>query len=582
MRLKRTRLIVCLFILVGMAFSALGVRCFQVQSTQHDHYVDISIKQHRSPRAQRGGRGVILDCRGRILAADHQVLTIYADPNFILAPKETSVALADILDMGAHTICKMITANPQLRFKKIKTPASLDECLAVMKKDIRGVGVQPSWRRRYPMGPLTSHVVGFAGIGAQSRAGIELQYDRELSGDTESLCFLKDVKGRPIRLMENAVREPMGRIQGQGIILTIDATIQQFAREALLERMTEFEAKSAWAVVANPKTGAVLAMVSLPDFNPGNIRRQDTEALRNHVAVDQYEPGSIMKPIVVGIALDAGIITRSTKIDCEDGLYTGKEFGRIREYHYRKYGKLTPREILIKSSNIGVAKIGQELGPKRLYDGLRLFGFGKETGMGLPGETKGMLRPPTQWDGYSITRIPFGQEVALTAMQMVKAFCILANEGRMVRPHLIKAFVDKQGEPIVRDSRYEVADQVGHVIEPDTAKWLVTKALTDVVNVGKRGRLDKWQAFGKSGTAQIARQDRRGYEPGAFITSFIAGAPSQDPAIVVLVSICRPNIKLGKGDSGGTVAAPVVARIMEKALLYLESRGQRIVRKDEV
>jgi len=285
---------------------------------------------------------------------------------------------------------------------------------------------------------------------------------------------------------------------------------------------------------------------------------------------------------VVGIALDAGIITRSTKIDCEDGLYTGKEFGRIREYHYRKYGKLTPREILIKSSNIGVAKIGQELGPKRLYDGLRLFGFGKETGMGLPGETKGMLRPPTQWDGYSITRIPFGQEVALTAMQMVKAFCILANEGRMVRPHLIKAFVDKQGEPIVRDSRYEVADQVGHVIEPDTAKWLVTKALTDVVNVGKRGRLDKWQAFGKSGTAQIARQDRRGYEPGAFITSFIAGAPSQDPAIVVLVSICRPNIKLGKGDSGGTVAAPVVARIMEKALLYLESRGQRIVRKDEV
>ena len=141
MRLKRTRLIVCLFILVGIAFAALGARCIHVQSTQHAHYVDVSLKQHRSPRAQQGARGVILDCRRRILAADHQVLTIYADPNFIIAPKETSVALADILDMGAHTICKMITANRHLRFKKIKTPATLDECLAVMKRNIRGVGV---------------------------------------------------------------------------------------------------------------------------------------------------------------------------------------------------------------------------------------------------------------------------------------------------------------------------------------------------------------------------------------------------------------------------------------------------------
>jgi len=287
---------------------------------------------------------------------------------------------------------------------------------------------------------------------------------------------------------------------------------------------------------------------------------------------------------VVAIALDAGVITRSTEIFCEDGWYTGRKFGRIKEYNYKKYGNLTPRQILVKSSNIGVAKIGQKLGAKRLYNGLRLFGFGKETGMGLPGETTGLLREPSKWDGYSITRIPFGQEVAVTAMQMVKAFCILANEGRMVRPHLIKAFVDKHGEPIVRDSRYRVADQVGHVIEPDIAKWLVTRALSDVINegTGKKARLDKWQAFGKSGTAQIARSDGPGYEDGAYIASFIAGAPSQDPAIVVLVSICRPDRKLGKGYSGGTVTAPVVGRIMEKTLGYLESRGQRLVRKDAI
>ncbi len=582
-RLKRTRLIIFLFMLVGAAFVGLGARCYHVQSTQHEHYVDISTRQHRSPRAQQGARGVILDCRGRILAADRQVLTIFADPNFITEPKEVSVALADILDMGAHTICKLITSNRSLRFKKLKTPATLDECMAVWKLNVRGVGVQSSWRRRYPMGPLTSHVVGFAGIGVQSRAGIELQYDRELSGNTESLCFLKDVKGRPIRLLENTVRRPTRHIQGQGIILTIDATIQQFVREAVLQQMTDFEAESAWAVVANAKTGAVLAMLSLPDFDPGDIRQGD-KALCNHIAVDQYEPGSIMKPIVVAIALDAGVITRSTEIFCEDGWYTGRKIGRIKEWNYKKYGNLTPRQILIKSSNIGLAKIGQKLGSKRLYNGLRLFGFGKETGMGLPGERTGYFKKLSKWDGFSITRIPFGQEIAVTAMQMVKAFCILANEGRMVRPHLIKAFVGKHGEPIVRDSRYEVADQVGHVIEPDIAKWLVTQALADVINegTGKKARLDEWQAFGKSGTAQIGKRDGTGYEDGAYIASFIAGAPSQDPAIIVLVSICRPNRKLGKGYSGGTVAAPVVGRIMEKTLGYLESRGQRIVRKDAI
>lgn len=582
-RLKRTRLIICLFLLVGTSLLALGARCYHVQSTQHEHYLDISTKQHRSPRAQQGPRGVILDCRSRILAADHQVLTVFADPNFITDPKEASVALAEILDMGAHTISKMITSNRAARFKKIKSPASLDECMAVWERDIRGVGVQTSWRRRYPMGALTSHVVGFAGISPQARAGIEQQYDRELSGDTESLCFLKDVKGRPIRLLENVVHKPTGHSQGQGIILTIDATIQQFVREAVLRQMKAYEAESAWAIVANPKTGAVLAMVSLPDFDPGNIQQGD-EALCNHIAVDQYEPGSIMKPIVVAIALDAGVITRTTQIYCEDGWYTGRKIGRIKEWNYKKYQNLTPRGILIKSSNIGVAKIGERLGAQRLYDGLRLFGFGKKTGMALPGETKGKLREPHQWDQYSVTRVPFGQEVAVTAMQMVKAFCILANEGRMVRPHLIKAFVDSNGEPIVRDSRYGAADRVGYVIEPDIAQWLVREALADVVNkgTGQSAKLKKWQAFGKSGTAQIAKTDGRGYEDGAYIASFIAGAPAQDPAIVVLVSICRPNRRLGKGYSGGRVAAPVVGQIMEETLSYLESRGQQLVGKDEI
>jgi beta-lactamase regulating signal transducer with metallopeptidase domain len=377
-----------------------------------------------------------------------------------------------------------------------------------------------------------------------------------------------------IQLLESAVRKSAGYSQAQDIALTIDATIQQFAHEAVLEQMTAFEAESAWAVVADPKTGAVLAMVSLSDFESGDAP-QAHRAIYHHATETQYEPGSIMKPFVVAIALDAGVIARSAEIFCEDGLYTGREFGVIKEYNDRKYERLSPRQILIRSSNIGMAKIGQKLGSKRLYDGLRLFGFGEETGMELPGEAKGLLRDASKWDGYSITRIPFGQEVAVTAMQMVKAFCILANEGRAVQPHLIKAIVGKNGETIARGSQYGVDDQLGQVLNPEIAKWLVTRVLTDVVNegTGRKARLDEWQVFGKTGTAQIAGQDGRGYEDGAYIASFIGGAPSQNPAVIVLVSICRPKRELGKGYSGGTVAAPVVGRIMEKTLAYLESRG---------
>jgi len=368
------------------------------------------------------------------------------------------------------------------------------------------------------------------------------------------------------------------------VILTLDATIQSFVRESLAERLAAFEAESGHAVVVNAKTGAILAMVSLPDFDPTHAHRQWAENPRlftNHALNDQYEPGSIMKPIVVAIGLDAGVISRDEKIFCENGLYRGKGFGSIKEYNYHKYENLTPKEILIKSSNIGMAKIGQKLGKKRLHDALARLGFGKKTGIKLPGEATGLLRDVDQWDGYSVTRIPFGQEIAVTAMQLIRSFCILCNEGRVVRPHLIKAFVDSNGVPEVRDSRFEVADQVGYVLDPEVARWIVDDALTAVVNegTGHWAQLEKWQVFGKTGTAQIAKKSGRGYEEGAYVASFIAGAPAGDAAVVVLVSIRRPDRKLGLGYTGGKVSGPVVAKIMEKTLSYLETRGWALARK---
>ena len=216
-----------------------------------------------------------------------------------------------------------------------------------------------------------------------------------------------------------------------------------------------------------------------------------------------------------------------------------------------------------------MAKLGQRLGKEKLHRGMKVFGFGRPTGIDLPGEVTGLLRPPEEWTGYSETRIPFGHEFSATFMQMLRAYCMLANGGRDVRPFVVKATVDNQGNIITLKIP---PPSIGFVVKPQVANWIVTEALTTVVNegTGKRARLKKWQVFGKTGTANIAKKDEKGYSESDYIASFIAGAPAEDPQIVVLVSFYKPNVKLRKGYTGGVVAAPVAAKIIEKSLTYLE------------
>jgi len=387
----------------------------------------------------------------------------------------------------------------------------------------------------------------------------------------------KQQRGRVTKKPQRGVILPCRQRSGQslrltdgvGIILTLDAAIQQFAQAELVKQYKSVEAESAVAIVAEPATGAILAMVSLPDFDPNDARSAEPNNLRNRAITDQFEPGSILKPIVAAIAIDAGVVGLDEKIFCEYGNYHGKGFGRIGEYGNHRFGDLTVREILVHSSNIGMAKVGQRIGKDKLYKGLKLFGFGKKTGVDLPGEAEGLLRPTGKWTGYSVTRIPFGQEISVTAIGLVRAFCILANGGRSVRPFLVRAMVDNNGQ-VIKLKR--PPPSVGFVVKPEVAQWVVRDAMAGVVNegTGKKAKLEKWQVFGKTGTAEIARSDQRGYSDDSYVASFIAGAPAQNPAVVVLVSICKPNIKLGRGYTGGTVAAPVAARILERTLNYLE------------
>ena len=561
-KLKNVRSTIVLLLLVLAAFMSLLARCFYLQHLKSDHYRSMSLKQQQKLVTLKPQRGVIVDRRGRKLAASDKMQTIFAEPRIIKDTKNTSTKLAPMMNMGAHEICRLVNESKNPGFVRIKAGASAIECRRVRK--IYGIGVQSEWRRHYPGGPLAAHIVGFTSLDNRGLAGIELQYDKELSGLAGQNILLADARRRSIRLKRQNARLN----DGVGIILTIDATIQQFARAELLKQYEGYEAESAVAIVAEPKTGAILAMVSLPDFNPNNIRSADPNSFRNRVTTDQFEPGSILKPIVAAIALDSGVVNKKEKIFCENGNYHGKGYGQIGEYGNHRFGELSVREILVKSSNIGMAKIGQRLGKNKLYEGLKLFGFGAKSGVDLPGEVAGLLRPAQKWTGYSVTRIPFGQEISVTAIQLVRGFCTLANGGHLVRPYVVSAIVDNDGE-IVKLKR--PPPRVGFVIEPEVAEWIVRDAMVGVVNegTGKKAKLEKWQVFGKTGTANMAKSNERGYSESEYIASFVAGAPAEDPAVVVLVSIRKPNVELGKGYTGGTVAAPVAARILEKTLKYL-------------
>ncbi len=562
----RIKTAITLMVLLGLAFTGLIWRCGSLQILSCKKFEGMTQKQQTVKIAQPSRRGMILDRNGNQLAVSNITYTVFADPCFVQDNKETAIKLSGIINVPAHEISQKITKPDNPKYSVLKKDVTLTEREAVFQARLKGISVENSWQRYLPGGRITSHVVGFCGVDNMGLAGLELEYEKLLRGQDGYSIFVADAARRPIRLADTAQVKPR---DGSSIVLTIDSTIQSFTYNALMAQYKKYQAESAVAIVMEPKSGDILAMVSLPDFEPSQFFEANIETMKNRSITDTYEPGSIFKPIVTAIAIDTGAVAKTTPIFCENGTYIGKGFGRIGEYDSHRYGTLTPKGILVHSSNIGMAKIGQKLGKQRLYDGLRLFGLGRKTGIDLPGEDAGLLWPVKGWTGYSVTRIPYGQEISVTSIQIIRAYCILANGGKAVKPHLVKAVISEEGRNVELSNS---ASAAGFAIKPATAKWIVSDALVAVVKegTGKPAALKKWTVFGKTGTANIALPGGGGYDESSYIASFVGGAPAEDPAIVVLVSVRRPNRSLRMGYTGGMVAAPVVKEIIEKTLTYLE------------
>ena len=559
--MKKRSIIIFILSLLIAVFGLLAGRLFYLQTGRGSSLYKNTARQRRSIVTQRPQRGIIVDSKGRILAASNRVEAVFAQPEAIKDVKDVASSLQKILDFPAHEICGIIYESKNPGYVRIKTPITPTQRDEIEKARLFGIGIQSDWQRFYPMGKLVSNPIGFSGVDQTGLAGIELRYDKLLIGTAGKDTYMVDALRKPIAMAGkgDVVRD------GFGLVLTIDATIQQFARAALLSQYKKYEAESAVAIVMEPFSGAILAMVSLPDFDPDRFGSAGSDTLRNRAITDPFEPGSVFKPIVAALAIDSGDIDRNEKIFCEKGYYTKY---RIGEWAGHKFEDLSIEQILVQSSNIGMAKIGLKMKREKLYEGLKLFGFGKRTGIDLPGEDSGLIYPPSKWSGYTPTRIPYGHEIMVTTVQIVRAYCILANDGRPVTPHLLGAVVDSDGR-IEQLNRSEPLP--GYIIKPDVAKWIVQHALVKVVTegTGKEAALDEWQVFGKTGTANIALGDQKGYDEQNYTASFVGGAPAENPRIVVLVSIRKPNKALRKGYSGGRVAAPVVGDIIKKTLTYL-------------
>ena len=561
------------FLLTALALSAVGYRLITLERVEGQELRARAARQQRAEAVIPARRGDILDCRGRVLAASVRRPSVFADPSLLRNFAFDAAAVADVLGLDAYDLESALLADTERQFLWVKRQITDEEATAFetldAERNLTAFGLKYEPVRVYPMGSLAAQVLGFVGSEEDGAAGVEQEFDRPLRGVSGQRASTVDARRRRIALPEDSYQAP---VDGASVVLTIDAHLQQRAEAHLARAVTEYNAYWGAAVLMDPRTGEVLACATVPSFDPacpvppGSDQEQAQAALefvRNRAIADSYEPGSIFKPFVAGPAIEAGFVRLDESFAINGPTHS---FGRRVIHDTHEYARLTLAEIVSKSSNIGMGMVAARCGNEQLHEYVRRFGFGDPTGVRLPGEHAGLLQQLEAWTAYSTQSVPIGQEIAVTPLQIASAFTVFCNDGVLFRPRIVRGLVGPDGATVADYSR-PVA--IRRVLEADTVREFRTRALVETVNhgTGTRAQLDKWQVFGKTGTAQVGRPDGRGYIPRAYVGSFVAGAPASDPRLTVLVTIFRPDG--GRAYYGGTVAAPAAAAILADALEYM-------------
>jgi cell division protein FtsI/penicillin-binding protein 2 len=522
----RIRLLVVFF---GLLFAVALGRAAWIQAVQHDRFATMASTQHRETIEIPAGRG-----------------TVYADPRIVADAQRAAVVAGKLLDLDP------IKLYPSLKdrskgFVYLARKADPIRAASLEKRAIPGLGFYPEELRAYPQGAVAAHVLGFAGTDNRGLDGLERSLDKTLAGQSGFETVIKDPFGRAIDVVTSRPERP-----GKNVTLTIDHQIQANAEQVLARTVRRFGARGAAAIVLDPRTGAVLAMANYPTFDANRFSLASPDARRNRAVTDMYEPGSTFKIVTIAAALEDRVVTPQSAFVLAPTIQVADRV--IHEAHVRGTQRMTVKQILSESSNVGTITIAQKLGAGQLSSWVTRFGFGEQTGIDYPGESPGLVLPLEEWSGSTIGTVPIGQGIAVTPLQMVASYAAIGNGGILRTPHLVEKV--GQSKPKREAGR--------RIVSRKTADSMMSM-FRDVVleGTGAEAAIPGYTVAGKTGTAQKAENGRYVKK---YVASFVGLVPAKKPRLAILVMVDEPRGNI----YGGVVAAPAFRDIARFDLQYLE------------
>ena len=548
--MNRKRVVILNTVIV-FGFFAVFLRLADLMIFNHKIYTERAKSQQIGAEDIQVRRGNIYDRKGRDFAVNLELESLYCDPEEVVIDKDRLKRLSGILGMDAKVI--QAKFDQDKRFMWVNRKLAPDTAGEIKKLNIKGIGFVPEAKRYYPGKELASHVIGMVGRENQPLEGLELKYDKYLRTAGGKVYVGRDASGK--KLSSGGDLEA----KGNDVFLTIDEGLQYIVEKELEKAMGQWRSVAASAIMMDPFTGEILALANRPTFDLNDIGGANRSAVRNRVITDVYEPGSTFKVIVGTAALEENLYHLDSTFDCSSG---GIAVGGKVIHDAHRHGVLTFQEVIQKSSNVGSIMIGMKLGKERLYQYAKLYGFGDETGIDLPGEVSGWIRKPDKWSATSIGAIPIGQEVAVTPLQILRAYSAIANGGYLVQPHLVSEIRTPGGQTI-----FAARSVTKRVLSERTATVFknILKTVVEDGGTAKEAAVVGNQVAGKTGTAQLVDQRTKRYSRDRFISSFVGFVPADNPKIAMIVVIYEPRGQI----YGGVVAGPVFRNITNQALSYM-------------
>ena len=545
--------IVFIQILIVLIIFLLGAKSFDIQIFQAENLTKKAENDYASYITIKGERGQILDRKMYELATSIDAISITACPKKIKNPHIAAQKISKILGMNKKKLQKKLSTKDM--FAWIKRRVSPDQANEIKKLNLQGIYFENDSKRFYPNKNLAAQIIGFTGNDNSGLEGLEFKFNSFLEGSSSKIRIKRYGNGRIL----NLDKKRRVHLKGNSIVLTIDKKIQFLSEQILEKTVKAHKAQSGMALVMRPQTGEILSIAHFPEFNPNNFKGYDNTIFRNRAVTDTFEPGSTMKVFTAAAALEKGFTPESIFF-CENGTY---KIGAFTIHDTHSYTWLSINQIIQLSSNIGATKIAEAIGKKVLHNYLANFGFGDKTGIATPGETSGRLLPYKKWSNIDRGAISFGQGVSVSAIQLLSGISAIANNGKLMKPMLVKKIVSNGGKTlqayhpqairqvISKKSALQVKNMMNLVVEND--------------GTGTKAAIDGYTVCGKTGTAQKALKNKKGYSKNRYTSVFAGFAPKNNSELAILVAIDEPK----KQYYGGDVAAPAFKAIMAESFNYL-------------